>query len=243
MEITYKKTTVFFLATTLILALLLVKLCNNSGNVIIPTSIGVAKQQHIESKNIIDSLNIELISIREDFKKEKLKNNKYKEQRGKYIEKLVFMPFAEQQIYFDTNYAKNKNSLKFNSIDSLQSINVIKDIELGKTLFNVNKSLESQLLSMNKESVNLSSQNNELNKDLESHIRALDDCEETLYKAQEKTYFKLTAGVFGGNNTELSQWIYGANIIANTTSINYIRIGSQNFATIGKNFNLFELKR
>ena len=58
-----------------------------------------------------------------------------------------------------------------------------------------------------------------------------------------KTYFKMSLGAFGGSNTDLNQWIYGANLTANKTSINYIRIGSENFGTIGYNFNFFELKR
>jgi hypothetical protein len=49
----------------------------------------------------------------------------------------------------------------------------------------------------------------------------------------------VSAGLFLGNNTELSQFIYGANLTIKNTSINYIRIGSQNYATVGRNWKLF----
>jgi len=54
-----------------------------------------------------------------------------------------------------------------------------------------------------------------------------------------KSKKNVSAGLFLGNNTELSQFIYGGNLTLKNTSINYIRIGSQNYATVGKNFKLF----
>lgn len=54
-----------------------------------------------------------------------------------------------------------------------------------------------------------------------------------------KSKINVSAGLFLGNNTELSQFIYGGNLTVKNTSINYIRIGSQNYATIGRNWRLF----
>lgn len=54
-----------------------------------------------------------------------------------------------------------------------------------------------------------------------------------------KSKINVSTGLFLGNNTELSQFIYGANLTVKNTSINYIRIGSQNYATIGRNWKLF----
>lgn len=64
----------------------------------------------------------------------------------------------------------------------------------------------------------------------------------------KETFLKMNAGANIGINKELNQLVYGVNVSfegkkGNQTIVNYLKIGSQDYVLVGKNFKIFDWKR
>lgn len=214
-HLTYRNATLFFGASTLILLLLLNKSCNQEP------SFATVKVPEIVGEFKTDTIYKQsTVYIPKPFKdrsnEEKLKND---------ISSL------------NTQLELYKEELD-NAIDEftyLDSINKVKAYAEAIALREFNQPFEDDFIKIENSGYTFGT--------LKSLKTSYIIKEREVSVKVPKTYFKISLGAFGGSNTDLNQWIYGANLTANKTSINYIRIGSENFGTIGYNFNFFELKR
>jgi hypothetical protein len=210
-HLTYKKATLFLGASTLILLFLLNKSCNPEPSF---TTVKIP-----EIKNVFKTDTIEkqvTIYVPRPFKdrsnEEKLLNDisELNEQLNLYKEELD------------------------NAIDEftyLDSINKVKAYADAIALREFNQPFEDEFIKIENSGYTFGT--------LKSLQTSYTIKEREIKVDIPKSKINVSAGLFLGNNTELSQFIYGGNLTVKNTSINYIRIGSQNYATVGRNFKLF----
>ncbi len=240
-----------FAITTLILAIIVYfQNCTGSANepTVLATKIDTVQENHIDYKNTIDSLEVEILDLQNKNQTISQNHKAYTNTRFDYVEKFKELPFRSQQTYFDENYKKEINPLAFNQIDSLQSSHIILDIENGKTALGRINYFESEISNYKSQITNFEKISQTFEKDIEAHVIALDECEAYLHEIQKKTWLKMNAGASFGINKELNQFMYGGQLLfegkkGHITNLNYLRIGNADYFLAGKSWKVFEIKK
>lgn len=241
-----------WLGWVLFFSLLLLK-CNKNNDLEIIENYNKEKEKFIlkilEKEKIITELkknNIELESINDLLKKNK--NFVIKQKIKQNIEPIKNFTLKNQQEYFNKNYKQLSNSLKFVKLDSLQSFSVITDIEKGKIasyhVDELKKIIKNDSIQIGNYKVQLL----EFEEIVDNQKGIIAICDYALKKTQKELKYRVLLGGCFGINKEINQSLFLLDLSiqgkkGNINRFSYLKIGDQEYALYGYNFNIYTRKK